>query len=126
MDMVNNPYIDQAVKVLNEALLSDHDALKNLINCRVPCNDILRDHESIQVGVNKLNIASISTLGLINGILGIEPLTGFGFVNMICEGHMSSNKVYIIDKIIKFSITDFSKIPKLANGDNNPSYQRVV
>lgn len=77
----NNIYLENAVKILNEALKLDPQATQNLVNNRVECNEQLAKHPTIGVGYIDHWIKSgmknfsdnavycIGLLGIINGIL---------------------------------------------------------
>jgi hypothetical protein len=73
-----HPTIDTAVRILNEALQADPAAVATLFSIRIPCNDKLAAHPTVQVreqwvqGNGYFN--TVSALGLINGIL--EAMTG--------------------------------------------------
>jgi len=69
--------IEQAVKVLNEALERDADAVMALVNYRVACNDTLAGHPTIQVH-RFGEVHKIGLLGLLNGILGGGPSGDIG------------------------------------------------
>ena len=45
-----NP-VARAVRVLNDALKRDPDAITELVNLRVPCNDRLAAHPTIRIAV---------------------------------------------------------------------------
>lgn len=82
---------DDAILVLNEAVRADPDAVLALMEHRVPCNDDLGDHPTIQVRVinpppappnadatNPAILAppktcEVGLLGIINGIFGAYP-----------------------------------------------------
>lgn len=59
------------IQTLNEAFEADPNAINALITMRVPCNQKLADHPTIQVGGNP---DVVGMLGVINGI--VERLTG--------------------------------------------------
>ena len=70
-----------AVAFLNEALKLDPVAVQGLFEHRVPCNDALRDHPTIQVaaagaepvpGEPARDQASVGILGLLNGLFGVD------------------------------------------------------
>jgi hypothetical protein len=67
-----NQALKKACAILNEALQADPEAIKALLNIRVPCNQALAEHPTIQVrgydARGKLCPPSIGVLGLINGI----------------------------------------------------------
>lgn len=66
---------DQAVKrallVLNDALNRDPQALTELVNTRISCNEKMTKHPTVQVKVYHDDY-KIGILGLINGILGYK------------------------------------------------------
>ncbi len=59
------------IQTLNEAFEADPNAINALITMRVPCNQKLADHPTIQVGGNP---DVVGMLGVINGI--VERITG--------------------------------------------------
>jgi len=66
-----------ALQTLNEAYEADPAAMHALICNRVPCNQTLADHPTIQCGVNNITPTEtfeVGLLGVINGI--IERITG--------------------------------------------------
>ena len=86
-DTFGNPIVKphDAVKVLNSAVLSDSEAMNALVETRVPCNDALADHPTIQVladddGSN----ARVGLLGILNGIFGTMD-NGRGFIEAVCD-----------------------------------------
>lgn len=64
----------RAVAVLNEALEADPLAVNALFRMRVEVNHDLLEHRTIQC-----RDGSVSVLGLINGILGVQH-DGYGYV----------------------------------------------
>jgi len=83
----------QAVEVLNRALGEDHEAIAELFNKRVPCNEALAKDSTIQVLQHRSDSYvrdmlfngydaggyTLGVLGLINGIIGIQP-DGWGYL----------------------------------------------
>lgn len=72
--------VDHAIRVLNECVDADHDAMLALVNCRVPVNDCVAKHDSVQVGLDD----TLGVVGLINGLFGVDE-TGYGYITMECE-----------------------------------------
>ena len=65
--------IDQAIAVLNEALVADQSALTELMLMEVEVNEQLVEHPTIQVGKDQLGYPPIlRPLGLINGLFGVD------------------------------------------------------
>lgn len=75
--MFREEFIDQTIKVLNEALKLDKLAMQSLFDCRVSVNEALANHPTIQVLGSEMY--SLSVLGLINGIIGANE-DGCGYV----------------------------------------------
>ncbi len=69
--------IQKAIDVMNEAFAADPAAIHALLINRVPCNQALTDHPTIQVDTTLFiaaNLHSVGLLGILNGVL--EPITG--------------------------------------------------
>lgn len=67
--------MNSVIQTLNEAFELDPEAISKLVEMRVPCNDQLADHPTIQVVLPPgTNCYHVGLLGILNGI--IEPLTG--------------------------------------------------
>jgi hypothetical protein len=68
--------VEQAVRILNEALVADPEAVNNLFQHRVPCNGELAAHKTIQVAGDGDTVGrggtDVSALGIINGIFGVD------------------------------------------------------
>ena len=63
--------IDDAIKLLNEMLAADISATAALLANRVPCNQPLAEHPTIQV--HKQHDATfVGLLGVINGLFGVD------------------------------------------------------
>lgn len=72
--------IDQAITVLNEAFDADRVAITLLmLRSRVPCNDALAEHPTIQVGRDDYGRLEVGPLGLINGLFGVDD-ESYGFI----------------------------------------------
>lgn len=75
--------VDEAVSVLNEIHAADPTVLPALIACRVPCNDIVADHPTVQVGPSREDPDGpnlVGLLGVLNGVFGIMPNSGSGYI----------------------------------------------
>ena len=73
---------DLLITRLNEILATDRDAIEAVAEHRVPCNQALLNHPTVQVmadgGVNKVGF-----LGILNGLVGTipdGPREGWGFI----------------------------------------------
>lgn len=65
--------IDRVLSVLNTALKMDYEAICSLVELRVPCNEELANHPTIQVSADGKQ-TKVGLVGVLNGV--IEPLTG--------------------------------------------------
>lgn len=85
--------VDDVLAVLNEALELDPLAVTNLVEARLPCNDALSEHPTIQCGPSGGTTKhwQVGLLGILNGLFGIfdedapEP-TGFGPIAAVVAG----------------------------------------
>jgi hypothetical protein len=59
--------VDAIIALLNSALAADRAAVSALVEQRVPCNEALRDHPTIQVAVND-GQSYVGLLGMFNGL----------------------------------------------------------
>lgn len=65
--------IDEAIAFLDSLVKIDPGAMAALINARVPCNDAMRDHPTVQVAANKDGSnARVGFLGIMNGLFGAD------------------------------------------------------
>lgn len=62
--------IDDALEVLNRAVQADPQAMWNLCESRVPCNEILAEDPSIQVAVRVEGDHTVGLIGILNGLFG--------------------------------------------------------
>jgi hypothetical protein len=76
--------IDETIDLLNSALNLDRKALSDLIAGRVVCNEVLADHETIQVG-NFNGELRVGLLGILNGLFGIDAV-GWGPISAVLRG----------------------------------------
>ena len=74
--------VDQAIAVLNRALEADPDAMRDLVNRRVECNEKLASDESIQVGQYAPGRYRVGLLGIVNGLFGIGE-DGYGHITLV-------------------------------------------
>lgn len=61
--------LDDVIQYLNEILRLDRPAIAALVANRVPCNDALADHESVQV-MPQHGGYHVGLLGILNGMWG--------------------------------------------------------
>ena len=92
MPSPNTLQIDEVVTFLNELVAMDEHFVRMLVNTRVPCNQAIADHPTVQVGdrteSNKLLLGdalerpwAAGFLGVLNGFFGIDE-NGWGFIYM--------------------------------------------
>ena len=88
--------VTKALKILNQALTLDPDAMTRLVNLRVECNAGLAAHPTIQVGAYN-GIAKVGVLGLINGIIGNSPTGVIGAKGRInnSTGHFTYVSAFV-------------------------------
>lgn len=94
------PIAEKIVASLNEFLEADPIAISKMMLKRVPCNQDLADHPTVQVGQDLKTNWDVSILGLLNGICGRKG-NGRGLIVMHTE-----RDVRLIPKrrVIKFTV----------------------
>lgn len=83
------------IDYMNTLISLDPDAITLLAETRVPCNDSLADHPSVQV-LEDGGSTTVGLLGILNGFLGAYEKDGWGPL----AAHYSKGK------IVKFSLYD--------------------
>jgi len=71
--------ISDIVEFLNKAAKLDARAIEGLVNLRVPCNEVIAEHPTIQVAAeSKSENATpfLGMLGLLNGVIGETSTSG--------------------------------------------------
>lgn len=82
-DLAKDALIEFFLATLNGALAADREAMSALLSHRVPCNEDMQKHPTIQVLVED-GEATLGVLGLINGLVGIRP-DDWGYITLICD-----------------------------------------
>jgi hypothetical protein len=90
------------VKCLNEYFQIDPEAIKALFAHRVPVNEAMADHPTVQVRVD--TEATMSILGLLNGVIGTIPGTEVGY---LCGDYDDNDPSLLLG----FSVNPKSKFP---------------
>lgn len=70
--------IQDALDLLNEIVEKDKACAKALLNARVPCNQAIAEHPTIQVHAYDGNPPTVGLIGFLNGLFGIDDETGMG------------------------------------------------
>jgi len=63
---------ERIARFLNDALDIDRAAIATLCGMRVPCNQKLADHPTIQVRAEEDGTFSLGLIGLLNGLIGTD------------------------------------------------------
>lgn len=82
-----NICVDDVIEFLNSLLTTDREAMSALFAQRVPCNEAMANHPTVQVG-QTLGRYNLSALGILNGLFGtIEDgdLVGWGKITACWE-----------------------------------------
>lgn len=87
---------EHLVKCLNEYFQIDPEAIKALFAHRVLANEALQDHPTVQVRVDSQ--ATLSILGLLNGVIGSLPGTEVGY---LCAGYDANNPSLLLGFSVK-------------------------
>jgi hypothetical protein len=76
------PNIDPNIVInfLNELVKVDKEAVKNLVETRVPCSEKLTEHPTVQVLVDENGQnPKIGIMGILNGLIGVHE-SGYGYI----------------------------------------------
>lgn len=65
------------IEGLNDFIRIDEPAVRAIMNYRVPCNDTMANHPTIQVNAKH----EVGMLGLLNGVIGVDQ-KGWGYLAM--------------------------------------------
>lgn len=85
LDGAQERIMAMSLAILNGALKADREAITRLIESRVPCNEDLAAHPTVQVSQKDASSPSeIGALGLINGIM--EHVCGSRIAAIYDEG----------------------------------------
>jgi len=77
---------EDAVRILNDAHAADPQAMQDLVESRVPCNENLAQHPTIQVcGGTTEEPPQVGFLGVLNGLFGINH-NGRGHIEAVYDG----------------------------------------
>jgi len=70
-DMMNNIIVQRIIDITNEAIAADPSAMRAMFENRIPCNQRLSDHDSIQVMKESEAVGNtVGVFGLLSGIAG--------------------------------------------------------
>jgi hypothetical protein len=75
---------NRIISSLNEYLAIDPQAIHSLIEYRVPTNQALTDHPSVQVNAEG-EVPVVGLLGILNGIVGVIPGSEVGYITAVFD-----------------------------------------
>jgi hypothetical protein len=88
---------DATAELLNELLSIDRQAVSGLIATRIPCNDLLADHPTVQV-VTENGQCKVGFLGILNGLFGVDD-KGYGPIAIeVKEEDMTTIERFVVRK----------------------------
>jgi len=87
--MKNEITLDYVVEFLNSLLEVDRKAISALCATRVPCNEKLAEHETVQVAALKdddgnYHSFTVGLIGILNGLFGVNE-DGYGYILAVVE-----------------------------------------
>lgn len=98
--------VEEAIKTLNEAVEADKAAMLELLNFRVPINEKLAKHPTIQCSTyrpeDQKTGYSVSLLGIINGIFG-KRNDGWAYISTLVNSNEDLDENYRYKDIIGFA-----------------------
>lgn len=81
----------QVIERLNSMVAADPEAMRALVEHRVPCNEAMADHPTVQVGRRRDpgpygdRPFEVGMLGVLNGILGTQGEGGPGYLASVMD-----------------------------------------
>ena len=84
--------IDDAIAYLNELIELDRPAMEALFEYRVPCNEALADHSTVQAW------RGIGIHGVLNGLFGSGDK---GLITLSWEGNRESNSFKVVRALLR-------------------------
>lgn len=94
--------VDRFLTFLNELVLLDREAVENLIETRVKCNQQLASHPTVQVMNAAEGAPIVGLLGILNGLVGVQPEgsvnPGWGYIAASFDDNEKLVKFIRIDK----------------------------
>lgn len=79
--------VEHVIGILNDLVALDPEAMREIIESRVTCNEALAEHPTVQVGATE-EVYRVGMLGILNGIFGtIEggPKHGYGPITLAID-----------------------------------------
>lgn len=88
--MINEVVTERVLEMMTEIAATDPEAVRRLIEARVPCNETLAQHPTVQVGRISADDPryEVGLLGILNGLCGTfdrGPKQGWGPIRAIVE-----------------------------------------
>ncbi len=95
-----NIIIDRVIDLLNSAIACDKNAITNLFEMRVECNEDLANHPEVQAHKNGESEGfCIGVLGLISGISGTRMHKGNPTFSNIWARYDDDGKVICVERV---------------------------
>lgn len=90
---------DEVIGFLNHLLSLDREAIEKLVEIRVPCNEALTVHPTVQVQLEP-GQSLVGILGILNGLCGARE-DGWGFITAVYDGGPNGGL-----QLVRFEKTD--------------------
>lgn len=107
--------VEDVITLLNTALQQDPVWMKSLLNTRIPCNETLANHPTIQCRGTTPGQYATGFFGLLNGFFGVDE-NGYGILAMEIDRSTGN-----IQRFCKYSYpTKYlapALAPKMSEGD---------
>jgi hypothetical protein len=97
--MVDSRQADKIIEFLNQVSALDPYAVAVALTVRVPCNQPLREHPTVQVGKSPDGRIEVSALGILNGLCGV-------FDDDVMKNRGAIGAVVEKGRVVRFERTD--------------------
>lgn len=99
--------IEETIQLLNEFVLLDPEAMRDLLDSRVECNEAVSNHPTIQVSA-LFDSYKVGLLGVLNGLFGVAS-DGYGAIAAVYDATDSNLTDGIL---VKGRLLGFKRIRK--------------
>lgn len=76
--------LDETIELLNELIRIDANAMAALIANRVPCNEQMANHPTVQCRAQHGGF-HVGMLGILNGLFGVIDYSGWGPITFVFD-----------------------------------------
>lgn len=92
--------LDEIIEYLNELIGLDASAMTALSSTRVPCNDAMAKHPTVQASSSVHDGCRVGLIGVINGMLGVHP-DNYGAITWVIKDSSSDPELIRVRRTLE-------------------------